>query len=67
MALLFPKSVDIKNHKYTIILSSSLDPYKVGHFLRPDLGPNFLQRLSTNISEGLIKSVSENFRKYDLH
>ena len=32
----------------TIRVSNSLDPDQAGHFFRPDLGPNCLQRLSAD-------------------
>ena len=32
----------------TIRVSNSLDPDQAGHFVRPDLGPNCLQRLSAD-------------------
>ena len=31
-------------------MSSSLDPDQARHFVRPDLGPNCLQRLSADIA-----------------
>ena len=32
----------------TIRMSNSLDPDQAQHFVGPDLGPNFLQRLSAD-------------------
>ena len=34
----------------TIRVSNSLDPDQARHFVRPDLGPNCLQRLSADIA-----------------
>ena len=34
----------------TMRVSNSLDPDQAGHFVRPDLGPNCLQRLSADIA-----------------
>ena len=34
------------NFRNTIRVSNSLDPDQAGHFVRPDLDPNWLQRIS---------------------
>ena len=45
----FSKSTFLKNSfRNTIRVSNSLDPYQAWHFVRPDLGPNCLQRLSAD-------------------
>ena len=37
-------------------MSNSLDPDQAGHFVRPDLGPNCLQRLSADIAGKELKT-----------
>ena len=37
-----------KSFRNTIRVSNSLDPDQARHFVRPDLGPNCLQRLSAD-------------------
>ena len=45
----FKKSTFLKNSfKNTIRVSNSLDPDQAGPMVRPDLGPNCLQRISTS-------------------
>ena len=47
LSAIFSKSTFLKNSLMnTIRTSNSLDPDQAGHFVRPDLGPNCLQRLS---------------------
>ena len=40
----------MQNFFNTIRVSKSLDPDQARHFVRPDLGPNCLQRLSADIA-----------------
>ena len=45
----FPKSTFLKNSfRNTISVSNSLDPDQARHFVRPDLGPKCLQRVSAD-------------------
>ena len=45
----FSKSTFLKNSfRNTIRVSNSLGPDQARHFVRPDLGPNCLQRLSAD-------------------
>ena len=52
----FSKSTFLKNSFYTIKLSNSLDPDQTGHYVRPDLAPNCLQRLSALVGKELLTS-----------
>ena len=49
--LVFSKSIFSKNSfRNTIRVSNSVDPDRARWFVRPDLGPNCLQRLSNDTS-----------------
>ena len=42
------KSTFLKTLSVIPSVSNTLDPDQAGHFVRPDLGPNCVQRLSTD-------------------
>ena len=44
-------------------VSNNLDPYQAQHFIGPDLGPNFLQRLSADATSKHRVKVGVVFRK----
>ena len=47
--LVFSKSVFFKNSvRNNLLVSNRLDPDQARHFVRPDLGPNCLQKLSAD-------------------
>ena len=57
--MLFSNSTSLKNYfKNTTRVSNNLDPYQTGHFVGSDLGPNCLQRLSTD-SVAFVEKNSE--------
>ena len=45
---LFNSSFQKKSFKNTIRMSNRLDPDQARHYVRPDLGPNYLQRLAAD-------------------
>ena len=45
--------------RYSIRVSNSLDPVSPDNFVGPDLGPNCLQRLSTEDRSGQIHVVNK--------
>ena len=54
----FSKSTSSKNSfKNTITLSNSLDPDQARHLVGPDLGPNYLQRLSADDAGRIIYRI----------